>query len=500
MKKTISLTLAAISLLSLVSCQKDNPTPDNQKASRIVTAVFEATATKTTIFTDDVTPLWSVGDKIRIIDETNFEDIMLLSENILDDGKKITFVTSLTGASLYAVYPALATSLTSYDGTGDFTVVVPSCQDGTFGSANICVAKGDDADNLTFSNVTSVLEFTQDAAATGVKKVLIRAANAIAGPLTVSFGSDGKVDSYTESALTNKAIVAESSEPKDKYYIAVAPVTTGKVEFKYTKDIMNVATYIDESGKDLAPNKIYGGTNLSMDYKTYGHDFVVLAGKKWATANIGASDETKYGHYFSWGNIIGYVRSGASWVVAEGYTGAGNEFSGGFSEGNYNSTPGHSLSGNIPIDVDYDAARANWGGNWRLPTEEELCDIATQCFLEWSSNGLYVWAAKGSDAGYLNYKGTMKKYNSSLDSYSNDAAHTAETYDPVEDIYAFFPATGYGTGTDFFSGGEYCNYWSSTMSSSSEVYSTYYTKWDGYKMGFKSGRHFGYPIRPVSDL
>lgn len=120
-----------------------------------------------------------------------------------------------------------------------------------------------------------------------------------------------------------------------------------------------------------------------MDGKTYGPDYVVLAGKKWATANIGASDETAYGHYFSWGNNVGYVLSNSKWVIAEGYSGAGTELVGGFTIENYNGTPGHELSGNIPADTGCDAAHANWGRSWRLPTEEEFRDLAAQCYLQW---------------------------------------------------------------------------------------------------------------------
>lgn len=45
-----------------------------------------------------------------------------------------------------------------------------------------------------------------------------------------------------------------------------------------------------------------------------------------------------------------------------------------------------------------DAARANWGGKWRMPTRKETEELITGCTWEFKEEGEY---AKGSLPGYL---------------------------------------------------------------------------------------------------
>ena len=42
-----------------------------------------------------------------------------------------------------------------------------------------------------------------------------------------------------------------------------------------------------------------------MEY--LGHEYVEIAGIKWATCNIGANSITDYGLYFQWGDTQGYT-------------------------------------------------------------------------------------------------------------------------------------------------------------------------------------------------
>lgn len=56
------------------------------------------------------------------------------------------------------------------------------------------------------------------------------------------------------------------------------------------------------------------------------HDYILAGGRKWATVNVGATSRKgreSFGHFFSWGNVIGYSFSGVDWKVAPGYPGEG---------------------------------------------------------------------------------------------------------------------------------------------------------------------------------
>ena len=102
------------------------------------------------------------------------------------------------------------------------------------------------------------------------------------------------------------------------------------------------------------------------------HKYVDLglpSGLLWATCNIGASEPWESGLYFSWGNVDGH----------------GNEPRYDFNNVVYQATPGAALTDNIPVDAKYDAARANLGGGWRMPTKDEFQELYDNCTTVWTT-------------------------------------------------------------------------------------------------------------------
>ena len=96
-----------------------------------------------------------------------------------------------------------------------------------------------------------------------------------------------------------------------------------------------------------------------------GHQWVDLGlSVKWATCNVGASSPSDYGNYYAWGE----TRTKSEYTVDN------------------SSTYGKSM-GDISGDIRYDAARANWGGTWRLPTETEMQELVDKCTWTWTSQG-----------------------------------------------------------------------------------------------------------------
>ena len=520
MKKTITLAVAFATLFAFTSCQKENIENNSTvNGSRIITAEFENTATKTTLNEDGITPEWAVGDVIRVLNATGYEDILLTTEKIENEGKSITFTTGLTG-TLYAVYPASATTMTSCsDGNIEFTI--PAIQDGTFGSANICVAKGDDEDNLVFRNATAVLEFNQTAATTKVLGVKVEAANAIAGPMTVSFNDDGTLDTPTTSSLSSKIIRVKSAAAKDRYYIAAAPVITDRIEFEYQQAV-KVATVTTEAGKTLAINKIY--TCPSMDGKTYevkkgsinGHDYVQIGSLKWATMNIGATEVTgtaSYGDYFMWGAVEKAYTSlsgttftfgskpssytNSTWNASKGFDWENCNFTGGvFDNSNKAVFTKYTLvndyakngaaDGKTVLEAADDAAIQIWGSTWRIPTggegTSEFQALKNATYWQWDTTdkGYYVYVPQTGDAG--------KKNGESSNTYNKS------------DALLFFPAAGYGNGASRSSAGSQGHYWSSTpgMTNPSYAFGLYFQS-DNINWVNSGPRCYGRTVRPVSD-
>lgn len=108
-----------------------------------------------------------------------------------------------------------------------------------------------------------------------------------------------------------------------------------------------------------------------------GHEFVDLGlSVKWAKMNIGASSETDTGLYFQWGDISGYTASQVGSGEGQKYFGwADYKYSNNGGSSASDMTKYNSTDGKTTLEVGDDAAVANWGGSWRMPTAEEFNEL-----------------------------------------------------------------------------------------------------------------------------
>lgn len=81
---------------------------------------------------------------------------------------------------------------------------------------------------------------------------------------------------------------------------------------------------------------------------------------KWAPYNVGASQAYEYGNYYAWGEVDHKLD---------------------YSYENYNQPDSLNMYGNI-INTAYDVANVKWGNGWRLPSNEEIEELARYCSWE----------------------------------------------------------------------------------------------------------------------
>ena len=129
------------------------------------------------------------------------------------------------------------------------------------------------------------------------------------------------------------------------------------------------------------------------DGKHKSHGYVDLGlSVKWATCNVGATSPEDYGHYFAWGE-----------------TSPKDEYT----EDNC-STYGKQMS-DISGDAQYDAATANWGGTWRMPTDAEMQELIDNCTWTWTTqNGVNGYNIKGPNGNSIFLPAAGNRYGSSL--------------------------------------------------------------------------------------
>ena len=117
----------------------------------------------------------------------------------------------------------------------------------------------------------------------------------------------------------------------------------------------------------------------------------------------------------------------------------------------------------------HDAAHVHWGGNWRMPTIDELRALESNC--DWT------WATKNGVNGYI-VRGR--------DAYAANSI--------------FLPCSGSGYGSSLYSAGSGGDYWSSVPSSdySYRAWRLYFTSSDhGTDNNY---RYDGRSVRPVQGF
>ncbi|MBO7133570.1 MAG: hypothetical protein J6W06_05400 [Bacteroidales bacterium] len=169
-----------------------------------------------------------------------------------------------------------------------------------------------------------------------------------------------------------------------------------------------------------------------------GHEYVDLglpSGTKWATCNVGATSPKEYGDYFAWGET-----KPKNTYTEETYM--------------YFSDPA-----TLPSSAD--AATANWGAGWRMPTKVEWEELKSKCKWTWMSNGYKVVGPNGNGV--------------------------------------FLPAAGIHPGRELTYTAIIGNYWSSSLyaDNSGSACSLYF--YSGIYDMFNYNRYYGLSVRPVCN-
>ncbi len=211
-------------------------------------------------------------------------------------------------------------------------------------------------------------------------------------------------------------------------------------------------------------------------------------GPYWADTNIGAEKPEDYGFYFWWGDTVGYKFENGVWVASDG---SSSDFAfdwehtptfaeshstlkseGWIIEGTERKSMFEKVFGlgdNDVLATEHDAAQVHWGGEWRMPTRQELDDLCNKCDSSWTQrNGVNGYAVCGKGA------------------YASASI--------------FLPCAGYGSRTSLYDVGSYGYFWSSVSYAADIFNSTWF-------LYFHSGclpitkydrrRNLGRSIRPV---
>ena len=342
---------------------------------------------------------------------------------------------------------------------------------------------------------------------------------------------------------------SSGNEGEDRGFIGVPKSVVSIVDIKQGSELPMEYKYggiSAEGGKtyDIYVNNVtVPNGSIVTDYKnvektekainTEYVDLGLESGTLWAKCNIGASSETDYGIFFQWGETSGVSGSLVGKYSDENYSWASYKYCNGtentLTKYNTSTSCGENPDNITTLEPEDDTARANMGGNWRMPTAAEYDTLYNETLWVWCPGG-NVGIKKTDESGnesieYIKYPTgyfvfkteSDKKQRGTFTTDENDnligyTATSRTVYYPGAhevkegnitsiadgDTHIFFTASGraYGAGVD--DRGSLGYYWSSSLPPSDSNGGLYLNfSSGGVAPQNSSNRFYGFCVRSV---
>ena len=203
--------------------------------------------------------------------------------------------------------------------------------------------------------------------------------------------------------------------------------------------------------------------NIGIATAQKNHEYVDLglpSGTLWATCNIGAENPWECGDYFAWGETT--TKADFSWENSNYAYGAEDKLT------KYCYNPNYGNNGftdtMTELERSDDAATANWGSDWSMPTIDQIKELTDKCTWTWTTDhGINGYKVAGTNGQSI-----------------------------------FLPAAGCHLGTSLSSDGFLGSYWSSSLGTDCPNRGCYLFFYSGGVTSVNWGyRCCGFSVRPV---
>ena len=223
-------------------------------------------------------------------------------------------------------------------------------------------------------------------------------------------------------------------------------------------DMENVAeVYYNEVAETIGDQ----GVTVSGKVGIYTYvDLGLPSGTKWATYNVGATKPAEDGDYFAWGETKPKEEYG--WSTYKWCKGSDDSMTKYCTDSKFGTVDNKTV-----LEAEDDAATANWGRAWRMPTAQEIDELLNGC--SWK------WVEDFNGSGVNGRLGTSKKNGATI----------------------FLPAAGCRDDTGLYLAGNYGSYWSSSLNESGSYYASYLYFRSRYILPGNESRNYGRSVRAV---
>ena len=226
---------------------------------------------------------------------------------------------------------------------------------------------------------------------------------------------------YTNTYSSKAGVTCDYVQENDSVY----KITLHDVYFNSKYDSLLIwmeVEHYNQKSNILKWEKKDTTQSLPVSGQIAGHDYIDLglpSGTLWATYNVGATKPTEFGNYFAWGetepkdvydwNTYKYAKVSLTEDVLQTWQldtltkyNTGKEYPGTIDD----------FTTLLPED---DAATANWGGEWRMPTNEELKELTENCEFNWTEiNGVSGTKFTAKNGNFVFFPAAGYRYNSRI--------------------------------------------------------------------------------------
>ena len=416
--KRLNLYCMALAVLAMGSCSLEHESivPEEIPGMKF-TAVWSDEASRTSLDENGTSVLWDPGDEIFIFQGVTEEGPSAMGKFTSTNTTRqssATFTGTLEGecsGDYIAVYPYLpiheeGTAMDASEYGMGYVVLhmIDPVQQGVEGSFAIKTAPAaavSSTNELVFHNICGGVRFS--ITQSGVKKVTFSSIDGspMSGIAYIVVGEDGipvammgGMGGEGEGAPPYQSFVDVIAPeggfvPGKNYYAIMAPQTHAN-GIKITLYGDGVKAERSLSGPITVKRSVFGkldNIDEALEYKSPVPvpEIVDLGlSVKWASFNLGAAKPEEYGGYYAWGEIepmMSYHPETYKWATAGYYL---NKYTT-EPKAPFYPVPDHKTV----LDPEDDAATLTLGGNWRMPSVEEIEELGNGCSLTFETlNGV----------------------------------------------------------------------------------------------------------------
>lgn len=196
-----------------------------------------------------------------------------------------------------------------------------------------------------------------------------------------------QTDSSNANAGEQKPPVIENKKnPKLSYLKWLAPLAI----------VLAIACYFGFKGSPKPSDSVLAESPRAYTGNIDGYPYVDLGlSVKWAAYNVGADSPEGYGDYFAWGETR--PKSVYDWSTYKYCKGSSDSLT------KYNNTSScGTVDNKTVLEAVDDAATANWGYGWRMPTFKEWHELNYKCTWTWTTrNGVHGYKVTGTNGNSI---------------------------------------------------------------------------------------------------